>query len=171
MPVVPGQWAARMPELRVAARSTATPQQLWDAITDWPGQSSWIPLTRTRLVAGLERAGARLEAFTGVGPLGFTDPMVVQVWEPPHRLVLAHQGRVVRGRAGFEITADGTGSRLLWWEEIDPPLGVVGRRLWPIGSPLAKALLGRSVRKVAAIAARETLADLSVPSSRVRPWT
>lgn len=143
-----------MGELRVSAGTTATPQQLWDTITDWPGQSRWIPLTRTRLVAGPEQAGARLAAWTGIGPVGFTDPMVVEVWEPPHRLVLVHEGRVVRGRAGYDITPWRSGSRLVWWEQIEPPFGALGRAAWPVGAPVAKAVLGRSLRRLAAIAAR-----------------
>ncbi len=143
-----------MAELRVSTDSAATPQQLWDTITDWPGQSRWIPLTRARLVRGPDGAGARLEAWTGIGPVGFLDPMRVEVWEPPHRLVLAHEGKVVRGRAGFEITSYGSGSRLLWWEEIDLPLGRLGRRLWPLGAPVATAILRRSLRRLAKLAVR-----------------
>jgi len=141
-----------MGELRASVSTSATPERLWDTITDWPGQSRWIPLTRTRLVTGPERAGARIEGWTGVGAIGFLDPMVIEVWEPPNRLVLRHVGRVVKGRAGFDIVPVGAGSRLTWWEEIEPPFGVVGRALWPLTVPPGVLVLKWCLRRVAAIA-------------------
>jgi len=144
-----------MAELRADAESAANPEQLWRTVTDWPGQSRWIPLTRTRLVAGPEGVGARLEGWTGVGPVGFLDTMVIDVWEPPHRLVVLHTGRVVRGTAGVDIVASGSGSRLTWWEDVEPPLGAVGRALWPVGAPVATAILRRCLRRAAFIAAEQ----------------
>lgn len=141
-----------MAEVRAATEAAATAEQLWRVATDWPGQSRWIPLTRARTVAGPDGVGARIEAWTGVGRVGFLDPMVIEVWEPPHRLVLRHTGRVVRGRAGFDIASTPTGSRLVWWEHVVPPLGAVGRVLWPVAAPVAGFILRRSLRRVAAIA-------------------
>lgn len=142
-----------MAELRAAASTGSTADQLWSAITDWPGQSRWIPLTRARKVGGPDGVGARIDAWTGVGRLGFVDTMVVEVWRPPHELVLRHTGRVVRGRAGFSIAPTPAGSRLVWWEQIELPLGALGRILWPVAAPFAAAVLRRSLRRVAAIAA------------------
>lgn len=142
-----------MAELRASANAAATPAQLWAAITDWPGQSRWIPLTRARKVAGPDGVGARIEAWTGIGRVGFLDPMVVEVWDPPHRLVLRHTGRVVRGRAGYDIADTGSGSRLTWWEQVVPPLGVVGRVGWQVLAPVAEVILRRCLRRVAEIAA------------------
>lgn len=141
-----------MAELHASVEAPATPEQLWRTVTDWPGQSRWIPLTRARKVPGPEGVGARIEAWTGLGRIGFLDRMVVEAWEPPHRLVLRHTGRVVRGRAGFEIASTEAGSRLTWWERIEPPPGALGRALWQVAAPVAAAVLRRSLRRVAAIA-------------------
>ena len=72
--------------------------------------------------------GARLSAFTGVGRVGFLDTMEITEWEPPRLVRVLHTGRVVRGPGIFEVLAlpDGR-SRFVWREELDLPLGAVGR--------------------------------------------
>src|SRR5690606_11225124 len=94
--------------------------ELWEFLIDWQRQGDWIPLTRVRTVAGAGRgAGGRIEAWTGVGPLGFRDPMVIERWEPPRRCVIRHTGRWIRGEAGFEVTPIDAGtSRVTWWESV-----------------------------------------------------
>jgi hypothetical protein len=80
--------------------------------------------------------GGGIEAFTGVGRLGFLDTMVITEWDPPRRCVVDHTGRVVRGLGVFEVFAlpDGR-SRFVWSEELDLPLGVLGRLGWPLVRP------------------------------------
>ena len=63
--------------------------------------------------------GARLRAFTGVGPLGFTDTMEIVEWEPPRRCVVRHTGKVVRGDGVFEVVplgpaGPGSSGRSCW---------------------------------------------------------
>ena len=95
-------------------------QQAWAAVTDWEGQSRWMPLTVVSVVDGDGGLGTRLSARTGVGPLGFVDPMVIDVWEPPHRCEVEHLGRVVRGRGIFTVEELTTGrSRVSWTEELE----------------------------------------------------
>ena len=78
--------------------------------------------------------GARLRAFTGVGPLGFTDTMEIVEWEPPRRCVVRHTGKVVRGDGVFEVVPLGPDrARFLWSELLDLPLGAVGALGWPGG--------------------------------------
>src|SRR6516164_1061843 len=69
------------------------PEQAWRAVVDWPRQGQWMLATRVR---GGHGAGAQVVARTGIGPLGFTDTMVITHWEPPRRCVVAHTGRVIR---------------------------------------------------------------------------
>jgi uncharacterized protein YndB with AHSA1/START domain len=58
------------------------PEQAWRAVVDWPRQGQWMLATRVR---GGQGAGAQVVARTGIGPLGFTDTMVITHWEPPRR--------------------------------------------------------------------------------------
>jgi uncharacterized protein YndB with AHSA1/START domain len=72
--------------LRIAAQVTvdAEPGRVWRAATDWPRQREWIWATRVR---GGHGAGAQVTGWTGIGPLGFSDPMVITEWDPPRRLL------------------------------------------------------------------------------------
>ncbi|MDQ3112523.1 MAG: SRPBCC family protein, partial [Actinomycetota bacterium] len=95
-----------------------------------------------------------------VGPVGFVDVMVVEVWDPPRRLDLRHIGNVVRGSAGFVIEPLGSrGSRIVWWERIELPFGALGERAWPVVGRLSGWVLQRSLRKLAAVASAPSAAS------------
>jgi hypothetical protein len=68
--------------------------------------------------------------------VGFVDPMEITLWEPPHRCHVLHTGRVVRGTGAFEVEARGAGSRFVWREDLELPLGLLGRLGWPLVRPL-----------------------------------
>ena len=56
----------------------STAQEVWDYLTDWRRQGEWIPLTTVEPVGDPKaRPGARIRAYTGVGPLRFADPITV----------------------------------------------------------------------------------------------
>jgi len=98
----------------------------WAAVTDWARQGEWMLATEVRVTAGDGRGvGTGLTAFTGVGPVGFTDTMRVTAWEPPRRCAVRHTGRLVRGTAEFLVEPRGAGSRFTWAEDIPKPLGLV----------------------------------------------
>ncbi len=143
-----------MGELVAEISTDVTPERLWAVVTDWPNQGRWIPLTTAALFGrGPAAVGSQVEAWTGIGRLGFLDVMIVDVWQPPVRLDLRHVGRVVRGAAGFVIEPlGGRGSRIQWWERIDLPLGRVGALAWPLVVPVFRWLLQRSLRSLAAVA-------------------
>jgi hypothetical protein len=130
----------------------AAPQQaVWDAVTDWPRQSDWMLGTTVRATAqGGVGVGAGIEAFTGVGRLGFLDTMVVTEWDPPHRCVVRHTGSVVRGLGIFEVLAlpDGR-SRFVWTEELELPLRPLGGLAWPAVRPAVAWGVRRSLRALA----------------------
>src|SRR6266536_591427 len=88
-------------EERVAV--AAPVEVAWAALTDWQGQSGWMILTAVTAEPGGHRVGERLDAFTGIGGVGFHDRMEVTRWAPPRRVEVAHLGRVVRGTGAFEV--------------------------------------------------------------------
>jgi hypothetical protein len=143
-----------MADLSARIDTDVSPQDLWDAVTDWSSQGEWIPLTTSRALGSEPMGeGSVIHAWTGVGRLGFLDEMVVRQWAPPHHLELEHTGRVVRGSAGFMIEPLGArGSRLVWWERVTPPFGRLGAIGWQVFAPVARAILQRSLRKLAAVA-------------------
>ena len=121
--------------------------------TDWLGQGQWIPLTNVRVVSGDGRSvGSRMEAFTGVGRLGFLDVIDVTGWDPPNRVDVMHVGRLLRGPGAFEFRALPSGGTALTWSEwLDLPLGRIGRMLWPVLRPLATALLRIALHRLVAL--------------------
>ncbi len=107
--------------------------------------------TDVRLAAGSPLGlGARINARSGFGRLSFLDPMVVDVWEPPYRCEVVHQGRVVTGRGVFlvEPLADGR-SRFTWSEVLDS--SGVRRVVDRLGMPPTRVMFRIAVRRLAEV--------------------
>lgn len=134
----------------------ARPERVWEALTAWDRQSEWVLGTRVYATALEGRAtGGGLTAITGIGPLAFTDNMVITEWSPPRLCRVRHTGRVVRGTAAFEVVADGDNRAVvIWSEHIVAPLGKVGEYAGPVVRPLAALALRWSLRRFARWAPR-----------------
>ncbi len=137
-----------MAELEITSRVLvlAAPEQVWQAAIDWPRQGEWMLGTR---VTGGHGAGAEVVAWTGIGPVGFADTMVITEWDPPHRCVVRHTGRVVRGGGVFEAVPLGQHTEFRWTEQLELPgvmAGPVGRA---VIRPLAQLGLDASMRRFA----------------------
>lgn len=122
---------------------------VWAALVDWPEHGRWAPLTKVWTVTPRpDGVGAAFVARTGIGPLGFDDPMTVVAWEPPGgdapqdtpgRCEVAKSGRVVHGRAWFTVTPrPGSVARVVWDEDVT----VSPRRITRFAGPVL-ALAGR----------------------------
>ena len=131
-----------MPELTVSMDVEAPPLQVWRALVDWERQGEWMPLTDVRVVGGDPHGvGGRIEARTGM-PMGgrhagLLDTMEITGWHPPHRVEVLHTGRVVRGPGVFEVRTRMAGATVVWTEQLDLPLGRLGRLGWPLVRPAA----------------------------------
>jgi carbon monoxide dehydrogenase subunit G len=132
----------------------ASPEHIWGLLTDWSRQGEWIPVTDVTVAGGPSAGlGTRLSGRTGVGPLGFTDPMEVDVWEPPWRLEVAHLGRLVTGRGVFLVEDAGDGwSRLTWQERLDST--GVRRLVDRAGAHPGQWVLHLALRRFAGLAAQ-----------------
>jgi carbon monoxide dehydrogenase subunit G len=136
-----------MAELVLACDIAAPREKVWAALVDWSQHDKWMFLTRATGGAGV---GEPIEAFTGIGRIGFLDTMTITVWEPPQRAVVRHTGRIVRGSGAFEVRETAPGcSRVVWSEWVDLPLGVIGRLGWPLVRPWLKAGVSFSLRRLA----------------------
>ena len=129
---------------------SAKVERVWQAAVDWPTQRRWVWGTRVR---GGEGVGAPVVARTGIGPIGFTDTMVITQWDPPRRCVMRHTGRVVRGSGSFEVVPHGRTCEFRWTERLQLPLGVLGRLGWRVVRPLAQWVLDASLRRFARLIA------------------
>jgi hypothetical protein len=112
-------------------------ERTWAGATDWAGQGDWMLGTRVwPTKQDGQGVGGGIEAFTGMGPLGFLDTMDITLWEPPHRCHVLHTGRVVRGTGAFEVKSRGPQqSTFVWREDLELPLGLLGRWGWPLVKP------------------------------------
>lgn len=144
--------------VRAEVRVAAPPQVVWDYVTDWPRQGEWIPFTHVEVVptGGDVRArqvGGRFRAWTGIGPVGFWDPITLTAWQQradgTGRVEIMHTGRVVRGDAEFSVLADGPDAcRVGLWEHLEIPGGPVGGLLWRLLRPVLGPVLDRGAGTV-----------------------
>ncbi|MGW4158193.1 SRPBCC family protein [Streptomyces sp. NPDC004788] len=163
-----------MSRFRIERAVPLSPDEVWRRLTDWPAHGRQVPLTRTTvLTAGPNGVGTRFTARTGVGRLGFDDPMEVVRFEPPAAgrtgvCRLEKYGRTVRGWAAFEVTpatgvagaigsggagdaagaigsggAAGAGSRVVWTEELR--LRGVPAAFDPVLAAAGRVVFGRAL--------------------------
>jgi uncharacterized protein YndB with AHSA1/START domain len=137
-------------DLSLDVEVAAPAQAVWDAVVDWDRQGDWMLGTRVRgTVQSGVGVGGGVEAFTGVGRVGFFDTMVITGWEPPRRCEVEHTGRVVRGTGVFEVLDLRDRSRFVWTERLQLPLGWAGRLGWPLVRPAMVAGVRLSLERLA----------------------
>jgi hypothetical protein len=140
-------------------------QSAWDAVMDWNRQSEWMLFTRVWATGNDGRGvGGGVAARTSVGPLGFTDDMVITHWDPPRECTVKHLGTVVRGTGTFAVhpaaplpgvPGDGAPrSTFVWAEDVIPPLGRLGRTGWPLVRPGFELMMRISLNRLAKAVAR-----------------
>lgn len=141
-----------MSRLQVTVPVSAPADVVFAALTDWDSQSEWMLGTTVRGVGPQRReVGDRLEAFTGVGPLGFLDTMVVDDWQEGQEVTVTHTGRVIRGSGTFRVESDGpAASRVVWIEDLSVPGGRWGELLWKVTRPVSRWAVTHSLRRFAA---------------------
>ncbi|WP_119727419.1 SRPBCC family protein [Thermomonospora amylolytica] len=128
----------------------APADKVFEVLTDWPRHAEWMPFTKAE---GGHGVGAALVGRTGVGPVGFTDTMVITEWTPGRRVAVRHTGRLVRGEAWFETAPlPGGGSTVLWAERLDLPLGPLGRAGWVLLRRPVRALMLLGLRRLVRLA-------------------
>ena len=128
-------------------RVPADAARVWQRAIDWSRQREWIWATQ---VDGGQGVGAAVTGRTGLGPVGFTDTMVITEWDPPRRCVVEHTGRLIRGAGIFEVRPAGPAAEFRWTEQLRLPLppglgGLVAR----VVGPLAERALTSSLRRFA----------------------
>jgi hypothetical protein len=137
----------------VTAEATvdASAERVFEVLTAWERHAEWMPFTRAH---GGHEVGAELVGWTGVGPFGFNDTMVITEWRPGRRVAVRHTGRLVRGEAWFEMgPLPGGGSSIVWAERLDLPLGPLGRVGWVVVGPVSRFLMNLGLRRLARLAA------------------
>ncbi len=141
--------------LQLTVDVPADPVGVFAAMTDWDRQHEWMLGTRVRAERnGGRGTGGGIAAFTGIGPLGFWDTMTITRWDEPRVVEVDHTGELVRGIGVFRVERAGPGSRFVWREEVDLPLGRLGQLGWLVIKPLLAAGVALSLRRFARFAVR-----------------
>ncbi|MGH3934567.1 MAG: SRPBCC family protein [Pseudonocardiaceae bacterium] len=137
--------------LTVRVDVNAPPETVFAAATDWERQGEWILGTTVRIRHGDGRSvGSEVEAVTGLCGIGVTDHMRIVRWDAPSRCEVRHLGRVVRGTGIFAVQPRGhNGATFEWTEQLELPLGALGRLGWPLVRPIFSWGLQRSVDRFA----------------------
>ena len=132
----------------------ATPEAVFAGLTDWAAQGQWMLGTRVWVPEGASGRGigGQIAAFTGIAKLGFLDTMTITIWDEPRRVDVLHTGRVVRGTGTMIVEPHGPDrARFRWAEDLELPLGVLGRIGWVIVKPGFVYGVRRSLHRFAAL--------------------
>jgi uncharacterized protein YndB with AHSA1/START domain len=139
--------------------SPAPPSAVWGVVTDFAAYGQWMPLTRMRTDDGAPRPGWGFVGRSGVGPLSFADSMLVTEWVPPTadsghgRFRVVKTGWLLGGWAQVDVEPDGSGTRLVWREDVVVRPLPFPRLLAPLLDRASAWLYGRAVDAMLARAA------------------
>ena len=134
----------------VTATSAAAPDVVWREVTDFARHAEGVPLTSATSDVGGPGVGRRFTVRTALGPVGFDDPMVVTVWDPPFRVRVEKTGRVLSGWADICLTRTGSGTLVTWQEEVVPANRAVARLTRPLFDRVGRLVFGRALRRMLA---------------------
>ena len=141
-------------------RHVDAPRELvWRVLTDWERQPEWMLDAKSVEVLTPQREGVGVTIRCPTNLLGVTveDVMRVTAWRDQEELEVTHLGKVITGSGAFLLfDAPGDGTRIEWWEEVDPPLGALGE--WGATTlvlPILRRIFGRSLSRLARLAEAE----------------
>jgi uncharacterized protein YndB with AHSA1/START domain len=101
----------------VRRASPLPPERAWRAVTDFARHARYVPFTTVSTEPGDPHVGWRFVGVTGARRLGFSDPMHLTAWEPPHRFRMVKTGWLLAGWAEVVLEDDGGGGSVLTWTE------------------------------------------------------
>ena len=145
--------------LEVERHADAPREVVWEVLTQWERQPEWMLDAKSVEVLTPEREGVGVTIRCPTNLMGVTveDVMRVTGWRDREELEVTHLGRVITGSGAFLLfDVPGGGTRIEWWEEVDPPLGAFGE--WGATTfvlPVLKRIFGRSLSRLARLAEEE----------------
>ena len=132
-----------MAKLDVGVFIRATPERVWEVISDLPAQASWMADVRKLEVTSEQRSGAGtlVEVTSELFGLPLVkDTMLITTWQPPLRYDVKHQGQFT-GTGAFILEPAPGGTLFRWLEDLRPPFG-------PLGELGFKLIVGPHMRRV-----------------------
>lgn len=145
-----------MATFRVLVPSSLPAAATWRRVLDLRAHDRLIPLTHVTggmVAADQLGAGSRFVARTGLGPVGFDDPMVVEEVRPPAGQEpglarIRKEGKVIHGWIELRVLPGGTGSVVDWRQEIR--VSGVPRALGWLTAGVGRAAYGMALRRLLA---------------------
>jgi uncharacterized protein YndB with AHSA1/START domain len=152
-----------MARIEATTHIEAPPHRVWAVLTDWEAQPRWMRDARSVTVLSPHREGVdvTIRCMTDIAAgVVVTDDMVTTEWVEDEVLGVRHLGGLIRGVGAFELEPTRQGTRFVWWEEVDPPLGALG-----------EAVTGAAIVPMVERVFRASLADLKrvCETESVRP--
>lgn len=140
-------------DLSLTQKVKASQEKVFAEIVNWPGQSAWMLGTKVWVTKndGVG-VGGEFAAFSGVGRLGFIDPMQITKWNPPHEVSVVHIGKFIRGTGEMKVEKISENeSDFIWSESLELPLGIIGFVGYKVIEPFFKIAIQKSLKKFALI--------------------
>lgn len=127
----------------------------WERILDVHRHAEVVPLTSMNgdaLYAAELVPGSRFVGRTGIGPIAFDDPMVVDEITPPSSTTpglarIRKEGNVVRGWIELTVTPREHGGSLVQWVQQITVIGVPNLA-GPVTAAIAKAAYGQALKRL-----------------------
>jgi hypothetical protein len=113
-------------DLRLFVR--ATPDRVWDILSDLSGQRRWMVDVRSLEITSRQKSGVGTVIQVTSELFGLPvirDVMEITAWEPPRELAVLHRGQFT-GDAAFRLEPVPGGTVFVWHERFEPPLGALG---------------------------------------------
>lgn len=143
----------------VQVDTSLTPEQAFEAVTDWPAHSRHVPGTRVEVTRATGGVGEEFVGTTRIGPVVVEDSMAVTGWEPvgpegTGSCEITKTGSRVTGGVRVTVSAHLQGARVDWYEEIGLAPRVLDLLARPFIAVSGRFLFGRVVRGLLADAER-----------------
>ena len=113
-------------DLRLFIR--ATPDRVWQIISDIPGQQRWMVDLHRLHITSDARSGIGTEMDVTSELFGLPvvkDRMSITSWQPPYRFDVQHKGSF-SGTGSFMLDPVPAGTVFTWIEDFKPPAGPLG---------------------------------------------
>lgn len=125
---------------------------VWETVSNLKGHEQWMGDVESISFEGSATSGPGtvMTVATRVGPFRLADRMTVTVWEPPHRIVVEHQG-LVAGSGEFSLSAIAGATRFTWSEELRFPPFLGGPVAAYMSRPLLTLIWRHNLRRLKAL--------------------
>jgi hypothetical protein len=144
-----------MARLKLRTFIRATPERVWQVISDLSGQARWMVDVRDLKITSktTSGAGAVIELTSELFGLPvIRDVLEIVTWDAPRELAVVHRGQFT-GTAAFRLEPLAGGTLFMWVEEFQSPLGPLGELGFTlVVGPHLRRVFGRSMDNVRRLA-------------------